>query len=78
MQDYDIKKITENSENSYIEFNEESIKERELAEEIVAFANFKDGQILIGVDDNGKTKGICDDLIEEKNLKTIETGELMV
>ncbi|MFC0906126.1 helix-turn-helix domain-containing protein [Clostridium sp. MT-14] len=58
--------IIENGENSYIEFKEEGIKAKELAEEIVAFANSEGGTILIGVSDDGKIKGITDKNIEEK------------
>ncbi len=66
MQVQEIKEIINNGENSYIEFKEEGIKARDLAEEIVAFANAEGGMILIGVDDNGCIKGIDDTLIEEK------------
>ena len=52
-------------ENSYIEFKEEEIKAKELAEEIVAFSNSEGGMILIGVDDEGNIKGVKDDKIEE-------------
>lgn len=58
--------IIENGENSYIEFKEEGTKAKELAEEIVAFANSEGGTILIGVSDDGKIKGITDKNIEEK------------
>ena len=58
--------IISNGENSYIEFKEEDIKAKDLAEEIVAFANSEGGAILIGVDDDGNIKGICDKLLEEK------------
>ena len=61
----EIKKIIRNGENSYIEFKEEDIKAKELAEEIVAFSNSEGGIILIGVDDEGNIKGVKDDKIEE-------------
>lgn len=61
----EIKKIIQNGENSYIEFKEEEIKAKELAEEIVAFSNSEGGMILIGVDDEGSIKGVKDDKIEE-------------
>jgi len=61
----EIKKIIQNGENSYIEFKEEEIKAKELAEEIVAFSNSEGGMILIGVDDEGNIKGVKDDKIEE-------------
>lgn len=61
----EIKKIIQNGENSYIEFKEESIKAKELAEEIVAFSNSEGGIIVVGVDDEGNIKGVKDDKIEE-------------
>ena len=66
MQVQKIREIINNGENSYIEFKEEDIKAKDLAEEIVAFANSEGGMILIGVDDHGCIKGISDALIEEK------------
>lgn len=47
----EVKNIIQNGENSYIEFKEEEIKAKDLAEEIVAFSNSEGGIILIGVDD---------------------------
>lgn len=61
----EIKETIQNGENSYIEFKEEEIKAKELAEEIVAFSNSEGGMILIGVDDEGNIKGVKDDKIEE-------------
>lgn len=58
--------IIKNGENSYIEFKEEDIKAKELAEEIVAFANSEGGTILIGISDDGNIKGVQDKNIEEK------------
>lgn len=66
MRQEELKSILDNGENSYIEFKEESIKAKDLAEEIVAFANSEGGIILIGVDDEGIVKGITDTIIEEK------------
>lgn len=62
----EIKEIIKNGENSYIEFKEEGIKAKDLAEEIVALANSEGGIILIGVDDDGNIKGVSDKQIEEK------------
>lgn len=62
----ELKEIIDNGENSYIKFKEEGIKAKDLAEEIVAFANFEGGMILIGVDDAGNIVGVSDTLIEEK------------
>ena len=56
MKQDEIRKIIKNGENSYIEFKEEGIKPKDLAEEIVSFANSEGGTILIGVDDDGNIK----------------------
>lgn len=61
----EIKKIIQNGENSYIEFKEENIRAKELAEEIVAFSNSEGGVILLGVDDEGNIKGVEEYKIEE-------------
>ncbi len=61
-----LSEIISNGENSYYEFKEEGIKAKELAEEIVAFANSEGGMIFIGVDDDGNIKGVSDNSIEEK------------
>lgn len=61
----EVKNIIQNGENSYIEFKEEEIKAKDLAEEIVAFSNSEGGIIFIGVDDEGNIKGIKNDKIEE-------------
>lgn len=58
--------IINNGENSYVEFKEENIKAKDLAEEIVAFANSEGGIILIGIDDNSNIIGVKDNSIEEK------------
>lgn len=55
-----------NGENSYIEFKEENIRAKDLAEEIVAFANSEGGIILIGISDDGDIMGVKDKKIEEK------------
>lgn len=62
----ELKGIINNGENSYVEFKEETIKAKDLAEEIVAFANSEGGMILVGVNDNGSIVGVSDTLMEEK------------
>ena len=47
-----------NGENSGVEFNRENVRPEHLAEEIVAFANFEGGMILIGVTDDGVIEGV--------------------
>lgn len=66
MDKLELLNIIKSGENSYIEFKEEGIKAKELAEEIVAFANSEGGIILIGISDDGNIKGVQDKNIEEK------------
>ncbi|MDA8334138.1 MAG: ATP-binding protein [Peptococcaceae bacterium] len=47
-----------NGENSGVEFKRENVRPEHLAEEIVAFANFEGGMILIGVTDDGVIEGV--------------------
>jgi len=49
--------LIENGESSKIEFKEMGIHPVSLAEEIVAFANFEGGKILIGISDAGEITG---------------------
>lgn len=46
------------SENQYIEFKSELVSSRDLAEEIVAFANAEGGEIWLGVNDDRIVSGI--------------------
>lgn len=62
----ELLEIINNGENSYIEFKEEAVKPKDLAEEFVAFANSEGGTVLIGVADDGSIKGVKDENIEEK------------
>ena len=65
MDERSILDMISNGENLYVEFKEESIRAKELAEEFVAFANSEGGIVLIGVNDNGDIKGIENSKIEE-------------
>lgn len=54
----DLCQLIQAGEDSYTEFKTEAVYPQSLAEEIVAFANFKGGRILIGVDDDGRIAGV--------------------
>lgn len=54
----ELQKLIEDGEDSYTEFKTEAVHPQSLAEEIVAFANFKGGRILLGVDDDGGIAGV--------------------
>ena len=52
----DLLEILANPENSKVEFKRDDIRPEQLAKEIVAFCNFRGGQIFLGIDD--KTREI--------------------
>ena len=54
-----------NGENSGVEFKRDNVRPENLAKEIVAFANFQGGMILIGVEDDGSITGIQREHLEE-------------
>lgn len=47
-----------NGENSGVEFKRDAVDSRALAKELVAFANFNGGRVLLGVDDDGVITGL--------------------
>lgn len=54
----ELLEIISNGESSGIEFKRDDIRPDQLAKEIVAFANFEGGRILLGVEDDGSVTGI--------------------
>jgi len=65
MRQAELLEIISNGESSKVEFKTDDVHPTVLSEEIVAFANFEGGTILIGVDDSGKLKGCTRGDIEE-------------
>ncbi len=65
MRQDEILEMTRNGESSTVEFKTEDVHTNSLAEEIVAFANFEGGTILLGVDDAGLPVGFTRHDIEE-------------
>jgi ATP-dependent DNA helicase RecG len=57
--------IIRNGENSGIEFKRDDIQNHDLAKELVAFANFSGGMVLLGVEDDGSISGITRPKLEE-------------
>lgn len=53
----ELLEIIHNGENSGVEFKRDVIQNHELAEELVAFANFEGGIVLLGVEDDGSISG---------------------
>jgi len=54
----DLRELVSNGESSSVEFKRDDINARQLAKELVAFANFEGGRVLIGVDDDGSVLGL--------------------
>ena len=55
----ELLELIANSENSGVECKDDATTDlRKLAKELVAFANFQGGRVLLGVDDNGNVLGL--------------------
>lgn len=61
----ELLEIIRNLENSGVEFKRDDIQNHDLAKELVAFANFEGGIVLLGVEDNGSISGITRPRLEE-------------
>ncbi len=57
--------IRANGENSGVELKRDDIRPEQLANKIVAFANFQAGKMILGVEDDGKISGIHHDNLDE-------------
>ena len=54
-----------NGENSDVEFQRDDLRVEALAQELVAFANFAGGRVLLGVEDDGAVSGLARPGLEE-------------
>ena len=54
----ELLELIRNGENSGIEFKSDTIENRALAKELVAFANLEGGRVLLGVEDDGRISGL--------------------
>ncbi|MCD6405185.1 MAG: ATP-binding protein, partial [Planctomycetes bacterium] len=54
----ELLELISNGENSGVEFKRDTIENRALAKELVAFANLRGGRVLLGVDDDGSVVGV--------------------
>jgi ATP-dependent DNA helicase RecG len=61
----ELLEIIRNHENSGVEFKRDVIENHVLGKELVAFANFEGGMVLLGVEDDGGIVGITRDKLEE-------------
>ena len=66
LNEQEILKLIANGENSYVEFKEDSVDNKALAREIVAFSNLKGGHIFLGVNDQGTIVGLTRSDNEER------------
>ncbi len=65
MRKTDLLELIQNGENSGVEFKRDTIENRALAKELVAFANLHGGRVLFGVEDDGAVVGISRPKLEE-------------
>ncbi|MFZ1987004.1 MAG: ATP-binding protein [Desulfatitalea sp.] len=61
----ELLELIKNRESSGTEFKRDTLENRALAKEIVAFANLQGGCVLLGVDDDGSIAGITRGNLEE-------------
>ncbi len=55
----ELRELIANGENSGVDFKRDVIENRQLAKELVAFANLRGGYVLLGVDDDGSVRGLA-------------------
>ncbi len=68
----ELLEILANPENSKVEFKRDDVRPEQLAKEIVAFANFRGGQVFLGVDDTTQEiKGLKRPDCEEWVMDTV-------
>lgn len=61
----ELHELIRNGENSGVEFKLDTVQNYDLAKEIVAFANFQGGVVLLGVEDDGAVHGTTRNNLEE-------------
>ena len=55
----ELRELIANGESSRVDFKRDDIENRQLAKELVAFANLQGGCVLLGVDDDGSVRGLA-------------------
>jgi len=66
----ELLELIKNGENSGVEFKRDTIDNRALAKELVAFANLRGGRVVLGVNDDGSVLGVTRDRLEEWVMTT--------
>ena len=61
----ELLELLKNGESSGVEFKRDTIDNRALAKELVAFANLRGCRVILGVEDDGNVAGITRDRLEE-------------
>jgi ATP-dependent DNA helicase RecG len=67
----DLMQLIRQGENSGVEFKRDALRPEQLAREVVAFANFQGGRLLIGVEDDGAVSGIQRQDLERWVMDTV-------
>ncbi len=65
MNRYELREVIENGEGSGVELKRDEVEPSDLAKEVVAFANFAGGVIILGVEDDGSVFGTTRPNLEE-------------
>ncbi len=65
----ELSRLASTGEGPFLEFKKKVPKPERIAKEIIAFANTRGGQLLLGVDDDGSVSGLRDAGEEEFALK---------
>lgn len=61
----ELRSLIANDEDSGVEFKRDEVQNHDLAAELVAFANFAGGVVLLGVEDDGSIAGTTRENLEE-------------
>ncbi|MEY4579595.1 MAG: hypothetical protein RL701_4298, partial [Pseudomonadota bacterium] len=67
----ELSALIANGENSGVEFKRDDVRPEQLAEEIVALANFQGGRVLLGVEDDGTISGSARSDLETWVMDTV-------
>lgn len=65
MNRYEVRELIDNGEGSGVEFKRDEVEAQDLAREVVAFANFAGGVLVLGVEDDGSVMGTTRPNLEE-------------